>query len=105
MCLNNKSPHSFLACSDGTLDAISNTLDYYIDEILLKHHTTYCNCAKSIEKCVSFSQRYIINGRMFHSKAYKKRGLCNSYTIQYLNNNTSDNGKYFGEILVFFPIK
>jgi len=102
MSLSNKKSRVLPTTLDTSLDKMSNALDFFMNKNILTHHDTNCDCNESVDKCVTFYQRFCIHGRIFHSTSYKKRGLCNSYAVQYLQENASKSLKYFGEIIVFF---
>ena len=86
--------------SHGPLDLISN-IKYYDEKVLVEHHDRSCHCNKPPKLCLRFYQRYIINGRTFHSLEYNKRGTSNSYFVQYLD-YSSKCKLSFGETVVFF---
>ncbi|CAF1254773.1 unnamed protein product [Rotaria sordida] len=92
------SPKSFL--SDDPLDLVLDDI-YYNKETILEHHARSCCCNLPINICIKFYQRCNINGYTFHSLSYNKKGLSNSYVVQYLN-DTYNNNSYFGEVVVFF---
>lgn len=107
VCLNNSdvssSSSSMLSVRDGPLDFVCDR-KYYDENSILEHHIRTCSCSLPIELCIKFYRRYVNNGHMFHSLSYHKRGLSNSYLIQYLN-DLSKNDFSFGEIVVFFQNK
>ena len=102
MCLSNAKPGKLSLNSSEPLDVISEARDLYLNQTLLEHHATHCDCGNLIKTCVRFYQRFRIRGRIFHSTSYRRKGLCNSYAIQYLNKTVSASTKCFGEVVVFF---
>ncbi|CAM4744206.1 unnamed protein product [Rotaria magnacalcarata] len=104
VCLNSfDSSSSISSVCDGPLDFVCDR-KYYEENSILEHHVRTCSCSLPIELCIKFYRRYVNNGLMFHSLGYHKRGLSNSYLIQYLN-DLSKKDFSFGEIIIFFQDK
>lgn len=104
MSLNNQIPPVLSPSPHELLDIISNGAFYFNEQVILEHHTNSCDCHLPPQECIKFYQRYCLKDRIFHSLAYKKKGSCNSYLIQYWNDK-SKNIKSFGEVIVFFKDK
>ena len=104
MCLNiSQSSSSFSVLSDGPLDLVLNH-NFHNEKFMIEQHAKNCTCSLPVQSCLKFYRRYVNNGRTYHSLSYNKRGLCNSYAVQYstdpLNSNPS-----FGDVVVFFQDK
>jgi hypothetical protein len=82
--------------SDGPLDRAVLKPSAFDD--VNQFHGSSCGCEEP-DQCMVVFHRCIIDGRMFHSLLYTRRGTSVSYFVQYRHHL---NNKNFGKIRLFF---
>lgn len=98
ICLNNLKCSSF-SLKDGPFDLISDE-QFVNNEAILQQHKRYC-FSLSHKSCIKYYRRCLIGGHVYHSLSYRRRGLSNSYTVEYVNESLITQIG-FGEVVVFF---
>lgn len=97
--INSANTPSIADCKDGPLDrdmSNRNALNY-----VNQYHLSVCGC-ENPEQCVIIFRRCIIDGKMFHSLLYTRRGSTVSYFVRYRHH---PNENSFGKIHFFFSFK
>ena len=83
---------------DGPLDREMSNRSAFDD--VHQHHISSCGCEEP-HQCMVIFRRCVIDGKMFHSLIYTRRGSTVSYFVQYRHHF---NDKSFGKIRFFFSL-
>ncbi|CAM4832312.1 unnamed protein product [Rotaria magnacalcarata] len=97
--LSNFKSSSF-SLKDGPFDVMSEDQQFTNNKEILEQHKQYC-VSLSHESCIKYYRRCLIDGHVYHSLFYRRRGLSNSYTVEYVNESLN-NQICFGEVIIFF---